>query len=215
MVSIISFDLDGTIMQQGFADSVWLIGLPKLYASQKNLDFETAQTLLMQSYDAIGSDKREWYDLTYWISHLGLSVTPADLLQLYKDAIKPFPDATPVIQHLSKKYTLIISSGAMSEFIHIQLSSTHLIHYFSHLFSSTSDTNMVKKDPLFYQTIAEKLQVSPSEIVHVGDNEIYDYQSPTKAGCKAFYLNREKTKTAPHIIHSLTEFEQRLDALSK
>ena len=215
MISIVSFDLDGTIMQQEFADSVWLRGLPKLYAQQKEIDFKTAQSLLMQSYDTIGSDRVEWYDLRYWIDQLGLSITPNDLLNLYKETIKPFPDAKKVIQRLSRQYTLIICSGAMKEFIHIQLSSTGLSKYFSHFFSSTSDTNMVKKDPLFYKGIASKLKVEPSSIVHVGDNEIYDYRSPVKAGFHAFFLTRELNQTGSHIVHSLSEFEQKIDNIEE
>jgi HAD superfamily hydrolase (TIGR01493 family) len=213
MVSIISFDLDGTIMQQQFADSVWLTGLPQLYAKQKDIDIDTARSLLMESYDAMGSDRREWYDLNYWIDQLGLSVTPNDLLQLYRHAIKPFPDAKQVIEHLSKEFTLIISSGAMKEFINIQLSSTGLSNYFSHLFSSTSDTQMVKKDPMFYKKIADTLSVDPFDIVHVGDNEAYDYRSPLKAGLQAFYLDRTSDLNAPYIVHSLTEFKQKIDML--
>ncbi|MDG6228796.1 MAG: HAD family hydrolase [Candidatus Thermoplasmatota archaeon] len=217
MVSIISFDLDGTIMQQGFADTVWLIGLPKIYAEEKNLDFETAQTILMTSYEQISSDRREWYDLDYWITSLCLSITPKELLEKYRSHIQLFPDAASVIKSLSNEYTLIISSGAMKEFIDIQLTSTGLNHYFSHMFSSTTDSDMVKKDPLFFKYIAHTLDVRPEEIAHVGDNEIYDYQSPRKAGLHAFYLHREKNHSMPdssHIVHSLREFEQLVKKLS-
>lgn len=217
MVSIISFDLDGTIMQQGFADAVWLIGLPKIYAEQKNLDFKTAQALLLNSYEHIGSDKREWYDLMYWITALDLSVSPKELLEAYRSSIQLFPDAAPVIRSLSEEYMLIISSGAMKEFIDIQLAETELIRYFSHMFSSTTDSNMVKKDPLFFKYIANNLDVRPDEIIHVGDNEIYDYESPRKAGLLAFYLCRDENHTVStprHIVHSLTEFEQQVKILS-
>jgi len=207
MVSIISFDLDGTIMHQSFAYTIWLIVLPKIYATKVIITFETAQALFMQCYDIIGSERREWYDLSYWISLFHLPITTEELLRSYIDTIKLYADALEVIRNLSKNYTLIISSGAMKEFINIQLETTHLMKYFSHLFSSTSDTNMVKKDPRFYLNIAEKLNVKPSEIVHVGDNEIYDYQTPKKAGFQVFYLNRNKTHTASYIVHSLHEFE--------
>ncbi len=213
MVSIISFDLDGTIMQQCFADSVWLIGLPAIYAKQKNISFETAQTFLMQCYDTIGNEKREWYDLSYWISALNLSINAKDLLYLYKDSIKPFSEAPKVIQNLSKTYNLIICSGAMKEFIQIQLESTNLIKYFSHLFSSISDYSMVKKDLNYYLSVAKKLNIKPNEIVHIGDNEIFDYYTPKEAGLHAFYLCRNKNISAPHIVHNLNEVEVRLNSL--
>jgi HAD superfamily hydrolase (TIGR01549 family) len=213
MVSVISFDLDGTIMLPSFADSVWLVGLPTIYAKQKHTSFEHAQTFLKERYDAISSDRREWYDLSYWIDALDLSINVTELLNMYRTEIKPFSDVQTVIPSFSKSYSLIICSGAMKEFIKIQLSSSNLAQYFSHIFSSTSDTNMVKKDPSFYLYVAKKLSVKQHDIVHVGDNETYDYLAPKKAGFHAFHLCRDTTCSDTHTIRNLTELADRLKTL--
>jgi GMP/IMP 5'-nucleotidase len=212
---VISFDLDGTIVQSEFGNKVWLEGLPKAYAQEKNIPYETARSYLLASYDRIGSDKKEWYDLSYWIKLLNLTITPIELLQKYVDSIVLYPDAEDVIKSLSENYDLIISSGAMKEFIEIELSHTNLIDYFKYTFSSTTDMNIVKKDPLFYNMIAKTLNVASNNITHVGDNEVYDYISPKKAGFSAFYLCRKYQLNKHYTVFSLFEFEDKMRDLSK
>lgn len=210
MKKIISFDLDGTIMKPGFGDIVWLEGLPKAYAKDKQIPLDVAKTFLINAYETIGSDKREWYDLSYWIETLNLSITPDSLLHEYKQIITPYPDAKKVIKRLSEDYTLIVSSGAMKEFIHIELTSADLHQYFDYFFSSTSDSDTVKKDPSFYQKIATSLKVKPEDIIHVGDHREYDYLSPTSAGLIAYYLERDQKIKAPYVVSSLNEFEKKV-----
>ena len=210
MIEVISFDLDGTLTQPDFGDLVWLDGLPKVYANEKKIPFSSAKKQLINAYDSIGKTKREWYDLAYWIEKLNLSIQPQDLLNQYKDEIKTYPEVTSVVRNLSKKYTLIISSSAMREFISIELMQSKLKSYFSNIFSSTSDTNTVKKNPDFYKMICSKLGISTTNIVHVGDSKRLDYESPRKIGITSFYLQRNKPSKDPFYISSLAEFEKKI-----
>jgi putative hydrolase of the HAD superfamily len=210
MIEVISFDLDGTLTQPDFGDRVWLDGLPKVYANEKKIPFSSAKKQLIDAYDSIGKTKREWYDLSYWIEKLNLSVQPPDLLNQYKDEIKTYPEVASVVRNLSKKYTLIISSSAMREFISLELMQSKLNSYFSNVFSSTSDTNTVKKNPDFYKMICSKLGISTTNIVHVGDSKRLDYESPRKIGITSFYLQRNKPSKNPFYVISLAEFEKKI-----
>ena len=207
---VISFDLDGTLVKSGFGDMVWLDGLPRVYAKEKKVSFENAKNFFIKTYNKIGSDHREWYDLSFWIKTYNLPITPKILLDRYEHYIKLYKDVKPVIQRLSKKYVLIISSGAMNDFIQKELEFTQLQSYFIHTFSSTSDTNTVKKDPDFYKIIADKLNCVPSDIIHIGDHLEYDYYSAKKAGCYAFHLDRDAMEKKHFIVSSLKEFEKKL-----
>jgi putative hydrolase of the HAD superfamily len=207
MVRIISFDLDGTLMQPDFGNMVWLEGLPRIYAREKNIHFAAAKKELMQAYDQLGKERREWYDLLHWIKKLHLSITPQDLLAIYKKFIKPYPETKEVVSNLSKHYSLIISSSAMKEFITMELEQTGLRQYFSHIYSSTSDTDYVKKNPAFYRMICSRLQISPSELVHVGDTKLLDVDAPRKIGIISYYLNRETVSEKRYVIRSLKELE--------
>mgnify|MGYP006277147175 CR=1 FL=1 len=207
---ILSFDMDGTLMKPGFGDKVWLEGLPKIYAHVHNLPVGKAKEILIAAYDKIGSSNREWYDLSYWIHKLNLNITPQQLLDAFSQFIQPYPEVPSIIKRLAEDHTLIVSSAAMKPFITIEMKTAQLDYYFSYYFSATTDTNTVKKDPYFYEMISEKLHCKPSEIIHVGDHQEYDYISAKQAGLFAFYLDREGIDKGPNVVMSLNDFERRI-----
>lgn len=209
-VPILSFDLDGTLMTSGFGNKVWLEGLPKLYAITHEIPYSEAKKQLIDAYDALGDTRREWYDVSYWFDYLNLNGSIENLLEQFTSYIQAFPEVSDCIKRLSKQYRLIVSSAAMKPFILIELKTAGLLDYFSSFFSATSDTKTVKKNPLFYKMIAEKLQCEPKEIIHVGDNHEFDYITPIQAGLHAFYLDRTMSTAGKHVVASLTQFEERI-----
>jgi len=214
MFKVISFDLDGTLMRSEFGDSVWLDGLPKIYARHKKITVQEAKESLHDAYDQLGKQQREWYDLNYWIHKHQLPITSHELLDQYRSVIQPFDDVKPVLNKLSSSFTLIISSSAMREFINIELETSSLQGYFSNIFSSTSDTKMVKKDPFFYRMICEKLGISPNEMIHIGDDEASDVDAPKSIGITSFYLDRSGSSQLDWTVHSLKAFAQRVAELT-
>ena len=207
MHPILSFDLDGTIVTSSYADHVWLEGLPKLYATEKNTTLKQAKKTLFTAYDEISDARIEWYDISYWFQRYNLHSSWIDLLQKYTPYITPYEEAIPLIKHLAQHYPLIITSNAKREFIEIQLKHTNLHPYFTALYSSISDFNKVKKEPAVYQGICTQHHIHPQQLIHIGDHEQYDYHAPKKIGVHAYYLNRKKT-TSSHSeeVTSLTQF---------
>lgn len=190
MEKIISFDMDGTLIHQSFADAVWLEGLPTRYAQHQGISFLKAQKILIKEYTKIGPEAIEWYDLNYWHKKLGLDDDWKSLLDAYRDKITLYPEVSMVLHTLKKNYNLIIISNAAREFLAIELEATNLTHYFSHIFSAVTDFKKTKKDITVYQQICKNLSMEPSHIIHVGDDYCFDYLTPKKIGMLAFYLNR-------------------------
>lgn len=213
MIKFISFDLDGTLMKSTYADLVWLEGLPKFYAKEKEIDIEKAKQYLKKEYDEIGDNRVEWYDLEYWFNHFNLKNDWRDLLEKYRYAIEPFPEVPNVLRRLYQKYELIIISNAKREFIEIELQETELRKYFTFVFSSTSDFHKVKKVPEFYKMICNKISINPDEMIHIGDHKEFDYTIPMKLGIQSFYLNRKKTTKGEYIVYDLEEFEERINKI--
>ena len=52
--------------------------------------------------------------------------------------------------------------------------------------------------------------VSPDEMVHVGDDECFDFEVPNKLGITAFYLDRTGEHSGDHVVHGLQELSGKL-----
>ncbi len=210
MIKIISFDFDGTIVKPTFADAFWLQGVPTLYAQQHHLDIEEAKKVLFEEYEKIGENRIEWYDPGYWFNRFKLQKDWKKMLFEYRTFVEVYPEAPLVLKRLSKNYMLIISSNAKKEFIDLQLTQAKLHQYFKKIFSSTSDFHTVKKVTDFYAMICNKLEISPQEMVHVGDHKEFDYNAPRKLGITSYYLKRKENITGKYIVSDLEQFEKKL-----
>lgn len=214
MIKVISFDFDGTIAKKTFADAFWLEGVPALYATQHHVDVKTAKKILFKEYEKIGDNQIEWYDPGYWFNRFNLPADWRKMLYEYRRSAEIYPEVPSVLKRLSNKYKLIISSNAKKEFIEIQLTQTNLHGYFSRVFSSTSDFHTVKKVTGFYAMICKKLNITPQEMIHVGDHREFDYLSPQKIGITSYFLDREKFTTGPQVISDLEQFEKEIQKQS-
>ena len=209
MIRIISLDMDGTLMKSRFVDKVWMEGIPVLYAERTGLDFSAAKEHVIGEYARVGSDRMEWYDLLYWIEKFGLKTGKDELLQMYEDEIEAYPEVPEVLELLSDKYDLVVTSNAAREFIDIELEG--LTEYFREIFSATSDFREVKKSPLVYGAICAQMDARPFEVLHIGDHYHYDYESPLQAGLDALFLDRKGERSGPEVVGDLREAVELID----
>ncbi|MDD1740423.1 MAG: HAD family hydrolase [Methanothrix sp.] len=209
MIRIVSLDMDGTLMKSRFVDKVWMEGIPALYAERTGLDIPAAKEHVIGEYARVGSDRMEWYDLLYWIEKLGLKTGKDELLQMYEDEIEAYPEVPEVLELLSDKYDLVVTSNAAREFIDIELEG--LTEYFREIFSATSDFREVKKSPLVYGAICAQMDARPFEVLHIGDHYHYDYESPLQAGLDALFLDRKGERSGPEVVGDLREAVELID----
>ena len=210
-VKMISFDLDGTLIDYEFVDSVWFEGVPRLYSVEKGVSFDDAKEAVKREYDKVGKERIEWYDLQYWIRKFGLNVDKQELLKHFEHRIKTYPEVPKVLEELKQKgFRLIIVTNASSEFVELELRKTKMKNYFEHVFSSTSDFGLVKKTVNLYQRVCSILEVSPQEMIHVGDDRNFDFDVPRRLGILAFHLDRTGKYKGKLVIHSLEELSRKL-----
>ena len=212
MPKIISFDMDGTLVDPEFTDWVWLHGIPRLYAEMTNIPFEEAKHFVVGEYLKVGEGAIEWYDIKYWFQFFKLEKNWKDLMLQYVDKIRIYPDVDDILAWLKEKFPIILTSNAGREFIDIEMEATGLGRYFDRIFSATSDFGQVKKTAGFYGRICGALGVYPQEIVHVGDHYEFDYLAPRSLGIHAFYLDRSGEKNGDFVISDLRELERRFDS---
>ena len=208
---LISFDLDGTLIDTSFTTLVWETGIPRLYAEKHSLDLPEAASVVKTEYEKIGDSSLEWYDISYWFQHFKLPGRWQDLIDEHRHTIRLFPEVMQVLDKLVQGYDLVILSNAAREFVEIEMQEAHIDGYFAGVFSATSDFGEVKKAPQVYRKIFEIMGVSPSDAVHVGDHYEFDYLVPKGLGLEAYYLDRDgKRPKHDFAVCDLREFANRI-----
>jgi putative hydrolase of the HAD superfamily len=208
---MVSFDLDGTVTDISFADSVWLEGIPRFFADKNGVSLEDAKRQVMGEYARVGKDRLEWYDLGYWIEKLCLDVRPEILLNSFQHKIKIYPEVVEVLEEFSSEgFRLIIVSNARREFVNLELQKTNIARYFERVYSSTSDFGLIKKTAELYRKICRICNVFPNEVTHVGDDHTFDFEIPRRLGINSFYLDRTGKKSGEYVVHSLKELGGKL-----
>jgi putative hydrolase of the HAD superfamily len=110
---------------------------------------------------------------------------------------------------LKQKFRLGSISNGNASVEHVGLA--HLIEHSV----SAADVMVAKPDRLIYQHMAERFEVSPEEIIYVGDHPEYDVAGSIAAGYHAVWINRESTTWPDHLPepdHQVTDLHQ-LEAL--
>lgn len=188
---VISFDLDGTIVDAAYGNMVWLEGVPRVYARHYDLPLEDAKKAVKEAYDSVGEAQLLWYDIAYWLRRFDLDVPIPDLLDSYAHHIHLLPHAFDAIRSLGERYTLVIASNAARIFVDKELGHIGLETCFARTISATSDFGMVKKQEEFYWKLCSTLGVSPAEVVHVGDHAVFDVEVPLRVGIDSYHYDPE------------------------
>ena len=204
-IKVVSFDLDGTLTDSSFANSVWLEAIPKLYATKNKISINLAKREVFNNYNKIGNEKLEWYNITFWLERFNLDIAPKELIYSCKNKICLFDDVTPILNKLKSRKRLIIISNARREFVDLEIKQTEIGSYFEKIFSATSDFNSTKNVPTVYSNICKICKVSPSEMVHIGDDYKFDFEVPSKLGINSLFLDRKAIEKRKFVVKSLDE----------
>jgi len=139
-IKVISFDLDGTLFDNRFVDSVWLEEIPRLYAVEKKVSVDEAKKTVKREYDMVGKDRLEWYNIHYWIKKFGLNVEVKELLRNFEDRIKTYPEVPTVLEQLKQRgFRLVVVTNAGRDFFELELEKAKIKECFERVFSATSD----------------------------------------------------------------------------
>ena len=207
---IISFDLDGTLFDMDFENTLWFEEIPKLYSKVHGISLEEAKKKVLSAYNEIGDEDYRWYDPHYWIERFKLGKPWHEIVKDLKHKVHMYPETKKVLSELKKGNKLIVISNATRDFINIKMEVENLDQYFEKIFSVTSDFGVVKKDTDIYKKVCEIMKIKPEELVHVGDHYKFDYTMPRQLGVKAFILDRKKERKGEVVVHDLKEFKEKI-----
>lgn len=207
MIKYISFDMDGTLIDEKYDHLFWNVEIPKAYAEKNNLSLEEAKNkVYSEYYSSLYIEKiTNWTDYHYWLKRLEISEEKVTKILLH-EALQ-FKDAKEILEYLSKKYKLIIVTHGDPNLSKFKLRD--LKKYFSKIIHVMDDYNLPKSKHVF-ELIIKDLKIAPEEIVHIGDTFNDDYLSPQAAGIKSYLLRRKvkKEELQENEINSLLDLKK-------
>ncbi len=210
MIKIVSFDLDGTLIDWNFSNSFWFNGISRLYAERWGMGPEKARQEITRKYDGVGMDKLGWYDVNYWWKEFDLSGNWMDLVEQCRSKVRAYSEVYEVLDKLHRRFKLMVITNGVRELAEVEIEQAGLKNYIDCMFSATSDFGLVKKTGEFYSKVLKAVGVSLAEVVHIGDNWIFDYIAPREAGIRAFFLNRDGEQSREFVVRDLMEFSRQL-----
>ena len=104
MKEILSFDMDGTLVDTSFIDAFWFEGIPSSYAKKMGISRDEAVKRVVQAYDEIGDERLEWYDIKYWFKRFNLDEDWKNVLNRYISRIKVYEEVPSTLEDLSHDY---------------------------------------------------------------------------------------------------------------
>ncbi len=210
-IEVISFDIDGTLVDPEYNDLIWHQVIPQLVSDKKRIKFTEALNIVQKEYDRIGKNNLDWYNLNYWIKYFSLDTDDKILLQKYENTIKIYQDAPLILEKLSSDYTLICISSMPFEFITPKIKK--IKKYFSSIHSALSEYKCLK-NRYTYLKICQKINIEPKKIFHIGDSEYSDFLEAREAGLHSILIDRKKSnnlkKYGRDVITSLIDIPLRI-----
>lgn len=207
--SLISFDMEGTLIDHTYSRTIWEEDIPRLFSEKNQVPIKEAKEIVFEEYARIGELQPEWYDIEYWFKLFEFDRDWRALLKNRRENVKPYKETKKILEKIGEKIPMIISSNTIKEFLDVQIDV--LGNYFDHIFSAPSDFNIVKKDEVFYEQILKILEIDSDQVVHVGDHYNFDYLAPKKVGIKSYHLEREDEKKGKEVVQNLEEFLRIID----
>lgn len=218
-VSVLSFDLDDTLYDNkpviAAAEQAMLNALAQHAAVTKNLPSEfwwQQRQLLAKANPQIRHDIGRWrlLGIEAGLVSLGLAKCEAtDITELAyaafltaRTCISLTPEVTQLLAALARRYKLIaITNGNAC------IEKMGIGELFEFSLQAGPDGRMKPYADLFL-TAAKRLQVSPAQILHIGDSHRADVLGALNAGCQAAWLDHHQSSINVLAHIRLTDVQQ-------
>ena len=201
-IQVISFDVDGTLVDQKFNDLIWEQEIPTLVAQKKSWSLDKAREFCLSEYQKVGEKDLRWYDIEYWLRRFAIKKPAIEILKKWEKSILVYPDVLPVLEKLKGKSLRTIIITCMPR-IFLREKIHKFDSYFEKVFSTISDFQQVKS-PEVYSNVLEIIHCEPSSILHVGDHPLLDYEFSRQAGYESLLIERGK-RTRKGAVQGLEE----------
>lgn len=101
-----------------------------------------------------------------------------------RQAVTLFDDVIPVLSQLARRYRLVALTNGNADVMRIGLGSLFRASVAAH------EVGVAKPDARIFHEACRLMQVSPEEVLHVGDDPVLDVQAARNAGLHGAWLCR-------------------------
>jgi len=192
VIKVISLDFAGVIAPKDFIDYFWFVAIPKRIAKFEKITLYEAIKYVENAYESVSKSMLEWYLPSYWANRFGINDLIDDAVKESIDVADVYGDAIELIPILGSKYLLIIATNTIEEIVRLYLTKfTSIGKYIKKIYSCINMLKEPNKTERFYKAMIDDLGVNPSDVIHIGDDMIYDGEMPRRIGIRSIIVNRK------------------------
>ncbi len=160
-------DMDGTLLDLGFDNYVWMELVPEKYAAKHDMSEEQARTELFAKMRSL-QGQLDWYCLDYWSELLDLDI--ASLHREVNHRIGFLPGAHEFLESLAgHELRVLMVTNSHRETLNIKSEVTGVADFFDEIYTS-HDLGHAKEDQPFWQALQEAEQFDAGRSLFVDDN---------------------------------------------
>lgn len=191
-IKVVSFDLDGTILQREFDYELWYDKLHRFVARAKGIGFKEAYDMSVSHAGTLPESHVARYAIKYWIDHYNLPFEEKEIVEAVSSPIALFEDYKPAVNALrSKVDRIVLFTNSTGYVLKKKLAETGICEDFSKVYDVIGLWDHPKDTSEAYQKLLESEGCTPDEILHVGDSEKGDKLAPEQVGLRAVLIDRD------------------------
>jgi putative hydrolase of the HAD superfamily len=197
---------------------VWLAGRPTAYAKRVHLSLGEA---LYGEFVAAGPDAdalRTFVPALHAEAFEALLPAHAhgrspELVELWNTtrmgALTCYPETESVLEHWSARVPVALVTNGASRLQHAKLTVTGLESYFTAVIVS-EEVGIGKPDPAPFQAALGELQLTPADVLMVGNDVDRDIAGARNAHIRPIHVNRAGRSATTDVVADLTQLEDLL-----
>jgi len=160
-------DMDGTLLDLGYDNYMWLNFIPAAYARSQGIDESSARNFLYEKFRSLAG-KLDWYCLDHWSELLDLDI--AALHREENDRIGYLPGARQFLEAISaQELRVLMVTNSHRETLAIKSEVTGVAAFFDEIYTS-HDIGYPKEEQPFWHAMAELEGFDPATTLFVDDN---------------------------------------------
>jgi len=211
MIKAIIFDLQGTLVENGVFPSPVKQVRNILRVDMPFTDFvmRFEKTLMTTQHQSLKDAFTKLFEEFHLVPKEYLMERLVGMWNKNKLLSKPYPDTLKVLEDLHGKYKLVLIANI--DIFSKDILDTHSLRsYFDEVILSC-DTGYLKSDKEFYNTVIDKFDLKPEEIVLVGDSMDSDMHTADELGIRGVLIDRYNRREFPQRIVHLDELYKYLE----